>query len=161
MWIGNKNHSIILSFTFHALRNFLPLIHIPPYPFVNFQNPMIYYILSLSHSWNVKCELGNNSLNNFICHLSWFRKLSPTHIHPLISICEFSKPYKLLFLEFESFVNSWMWIGKKSLNNFISHFSFLKKLSPIHTHPHVSICEFLKPYELLFLEFESLITGWM
>ena len=64
----------------------------------------------------IKCKIGivkNSHSNNFICHLSWLRKLSPTHTHPLISmcefplisICEFSKPYKLLFFEFESFVN--------------------------------------------------------
>ena len=46
-----KIDSIILSVTYHSLRNFLPIIHIP-------------------------------------------------HIH-----CEFLKPYELLFLEFESFVN--------------------------------------------------------
>ena len=40
-----------------------------------------------------------NSLKNFISHLSWLKKLSPTHTHPLISICEFSKPYELLFFE--------------------------------------------------------------
>ena len=34
------------------------------------------------------------SLNNFISHLSWLRKLSLNHKQPLISICEFSKPYK-------------------------------------------------------------------
>ena len=33
-----KYHSIILSVTCHGLGNFPPLIHIPPYPFVNFQN---------------------------------------------------------------------------------------------------------------------------
>ena len=36
-----------------------------------------------------------------MCHLSWLGKLSPTHTHPLISICEFLKPYELLFFEFE------------------------------------------------------------
>ena len=46
-------------------------------------------------------ELGKNSLNNFICHLSWLKKLSPTHTHALISIHEFLKPYELLFFEFE------------------------------------------------------------
>ena len=45
----------------------------------------------------VKCELEKNSLNNLICHLSWFKKHPPTHTHPLISICEFTKPYELLF----------------------------------------------------------------
>ena len=41
-----KIHSIILSVTCHGLRNFPLLIHIPTYPFVNFQNPMSYYFLS-------------------------------------------------------------------------------------------------------------------
>ena len=44
-----KIHSIILSVTCHSLRNFPLLIHIPPYPFMNFWNPMIDYFLSLSH----------------------------------------------------------------------------------------------------------------
>ena len=40
-----------------------------------------------------------NSLNNFICHLSWLEKISPTHTHPLKTSHEFSKPYELLFSE--------------------------------------------------------------
>ena len=60
-----------------------------------------------------ECELGKNSLNNFICPLSWLKKLSPAHTHPLKPICEFLKPYELLFSEFESIVKCWMWIGKK------------------------------------------------
>ena len=32
------------------------------------------------------------------------RKVSLIHTHPLISICEFSKLYKLLFIELESFI---------------------------------------------------------
>ena len=47
-----------------------------------------------------------NSLNNLISDLSFFEKLSPNHTHPPISILELLKPYELLFLEFESFVNS-------------------------------------------------------
>ena len=43
-------------------------------------------------------------LNNFISYLSFLKKLCPTHTHPLTSICKFSKPYKLLFIEFESFL---------------------------------------------------------
>ena len=50
-------------------------------------------------------------------------------------------------------------LEKSPLNNFISHLSFLKKPFPIHTHPLISICEILKPYELLFLEFESFVKG--
>ena len=48
--------------------------------------------------------MGKNSLNNFICHLSWLKKLSPAHTHPLKTIREFSKPYELLFSELESLV---------------------------------------------------------
>ena len=103
----------------------------------------------------MNCE--KKSFNNFIYHLSWLRKLSPTHTHPRISICKFSKPYELLFFEFESFINGWMQIEKNLLNNFICHLSWLKKLSLNHTNPPISIHEFSKPYELLFLEFESFI----
>ena len=35
-----------------------------------------------------------NLLSNFICHLSWLEKLSPTHTHPLKTIHEFLKSYK-------------------------------------------------------------------
>ena len=41
-----KIHSIILSITCQGLINFPPLIQIPLYPFVNFQNPVSYYFLS-------------------------------------------------------------------------------------------------------------------
>ena len=57
--------------------------------------------------YKVECELGKIILLilfNFICHLSWLKKLSPTHTHPFISICEFLKPYKLLFFELESLI---------------------------------------------------------
>ena len=52
------------------------------------------YLISM-----VECELRKNSLNNFICHLSWLKKLSPAHTHPLISIHEFLIAYELLFFE--------------------------------------------------------------
>ena len=38
-----KMYSIILSVTCHGSRNFPPLIQIPSYPFMNFQNPKSYY----------------------------------------------------------------------------------------------------------------------
>ena len=41
-----KIHSIILSVTCHGLRNFPLLIQISSYPFVNFWNPVSYYVLS-------------------------------------------------------------------------------------------------------------------
>ena len=103
-----KIHSITLSVTCHSIRNFSPLIHNPSYPFMNFWNSTIDYFLSLSHSWKIESELENNSLNNFICHLSFHKKLFPTHTQPLISICEFLKLYNWLFLEFESFMKDWM-----------------------------------------------------
>ena len=108
-----KIHSIILCITCHGLRNFPPLIHIPSYPFMNFQNPASYYFwVRVTHKM-LNVNWGKNSLNNFMYHLSWFQKLSSTHTHPLISIHEFSKPCELLFFELESLIKCWMWIGKK------------------------------------------------
>ena len=102
--------------------------------------------------------IGKNSINNFISHLAWLKKLSPTHTHPLISICEFSIAYKLLFFELESLIKCWM---LNSLNNFIWHLSWLEKIFPTHMHPLISIHQFLKPYELLYFELESLVKCWM
>ena len=48
--------------------------------------------------------MGKNSLNNFMCHLSWLKKLSPAHTHPLKTIHEFSRTYELLFSELESLI---------------------------------------------------------
>ena len=160
-----------------------------------------------------------NSLNNFICHLSWLEKLSPTHTHPLISICEFSKPYELLFFEFEFWptpppplhdpphpfmthsphptpphpwyifghkgaffhgllhyvsllwvIIFWVRVTHKMLNvNWekihsiilsVTHHG-LRNFAPTHTHPLKPIREFLKPYQLLFFELESLVKCWM
>ena len=61
---------------------------------------IIFWVRVTHKILNVNWE--KNSLNNFICHLSWFQKLSPAHTHPLTTIREFSKPYKLLFSELES-----------------------------------------------------------
>ena len=86
----------------------------------------------------VECKLGKNLLNNFIFHLSFLNKLSPYYTHPRISICEFLKPYELLFLEFESFVNVKY---EKSLNTFTCHLSWLRNLCPfihIPSYPFVN-----------------------
>ena len=98
----------------------------------------------------VQCQLEKNSLNSFICDLSFLKKLFPIHTHRLIPIHEFLKSYDWLFLEFESFLKSWMSIGNKFTNNFIFHLSFFQKLSPIHTHPLIPIHEFFKFYDWLF-----------
>ena len=50
-----------------ALRNFAPLIHIPRYPFVNFQNPMSNYCLP-------SFEYKNNN-NNFIIIIVLYSQL--------------------------------------------------------------------------------------
>ena len=156
-----KIHSIILSVTCHGLRNFPLLIHIPSKPFMNFWNPMSYYFwVRVTHKMlNVNCIKIHSIILSVTCH--GLRNF-PLLIHiPFISICEFLKPCELLFFELESLIKCWMWIGKNSLNNFICHLSWLKKLSPTHTHPLKTICEFLKPYELLFFELESLVKCWM
>ena len=48
-------------------------------------------------------------------------------------------------------------VDKNSPNNFIYHLSWLKKLSPAHTHPLISIHESLTAYELLLFKLELLI----
>ena len=40
--------------------------------------------------------MRKNSLNNIISHLSWLKKLSPTHTHPLISIREFFETLQVI-----------------------------------------------------------------
>ena len=83
-----------------ALRNFPPLIHIHSQPFVNFQNPISYFFeLELL----VKCWFWIGiKIHSIILSLTYHQlnKLSPTHTHPLKTVCEFSKPYELLFFEF-------------------------------------------------------------
>ena len=98
--------------------------------------------------------MEKTSPNNFSSHLSFLKKLSSNHTPPPISLCEFLKSYEILFLEFDSFINGWMWIGKHSIILSCTWHS-LKKILPISIH------KFCKPYELLFLEFESFVKGWM
>ena len=112
---------------------------------------MIIYDYILWMWLKVECELKKNSLNNLIWHLSWFKKHPPTHTHPLISIWEFSKPYELLFLEFELLVKWKCELWNKSLNNFICYLLFLKKLSPNHTHSPYPFMNFWNPTSFYFL----------
>ena len=82
--------------------------------------------------------MEKNSLDNFICHLSFLKKLSPIHTHPLISIHEFLKPYELLCLEFESFIKGWMWIGKKNHPIILSVTCHcLRNFPHSYTSPHI------------------------
>ena len=161
-----KIHSIILSFTCHGFKKLSPTHTHPLKTICEFSKP--YKLLIFELELLIKCWIwiGKKiSLNNFIFHLSWFEKLSPTHTHPLKTICEFSKPYELLVFEFRvthKMLNvNW---DKISLNNFIFHLSWFEKLSPTHTHPLKTICEFSKPYELLFfwvrVTHKMLIVTW-
>ena len=76
-----------------------------PHPYTSPQNHLwIFETLWVIIFWvRVTHKMSNvmhkNLLSNFICHLSWLKKLSPTYTHPLVSIHEFSKPYELLFFE--------------------------------------------------------------
>ena len=51
--------------------------------------------------FTVSLLVDKNSLSNFICHLSWPKKLPPAHTHCPETICEFLIAYKLLFFELE------------------------------------------------------------
>ena len=89
--------------------NKLSLTHTnPSYPFVNFQNPMSYYFwVRVTHKMlNVK--LHKNLLNNFICHLSWLKKLSPhSYKFPPIHMWTFKTLRVIIF---------WVRVSHKMLN---------------------------------------------
>ena len=107
MWVGKKIHSILLPLICHFLRNFLALytsLHINLCIFDTIQ-------VIISQVWVIRKRLNVNwkKINSIIlCHLSFLKKLYPIHTHPLISICEFSKPYELLLF--------WVWVICKRLN---------------------------------------------
>ena len=103
-----KIHSIILSVTCHGLRNFPSLIHIPSYPFLNFQNPMSYYFFELESL--IKCWMWIGKKIHLIilsitCH--GLRNFPLSHTHPLISICKFSKTLRVGW----GWGHMWVWWG--------------------------------------------------
>ena len=75
-----KIHSII--FCHFYIKKLSPLIHIPSISIRKFLKPYDWFI---SWVWvickRLKCELGKNSLSNFICHLSFLKKPFPPLIH--------------------------------------------------------------------------------
>ena len=83
-----KIHSIILCVTCHGLRNFAPAHTHPLISIHEFSKP---YELLFSELGSL-IKLYKNSLNNFMCDLSWLEKIFPTHTYPLISIHEFWSP---------------------------------------------------------------------
>ena len=150
-----KIQSVILSVTCLSLINFPPLIHIPSYAFINFWNPTSYYFLSLSHSLKVECELENNSLNIFICHLSFLKKLSPLINIPFICIHEFLKPYELYFLSLSHLKKRLNENWKKIPSIMLSvTCNSLWNFPPLIHIPHIHSLIYLKPFKLLFHVFE-------
>ena len=111
--------------------------------------------------WRLNVNWKKNSINNFISHLSWIKKLSPTHTHALISICKFLKPYELLFLEFESFVKCKIWIVKrKSLKIILSVTCHgFGNLSPSYTSPHIHLWIFETLWVIIFVVW--VICKWL
>ena len=105
---------------------------------------------------NVNWE--KNSLNNFICHLSWLKKLSPANTHPLKTSHEFLKPYELLFSELRV-THKMLNLNWEKIHSIILSVTChgLRNFAPANTHPLKTSHEFLKPYELLFSELESLV----
>ena len=121
---------------------------------------IIFWVRVTHKMLNVNWE--KNSLNNFICHLSWFKKLCPySYTSPHIHLWIFETLWVIIF---------WVRVTHKMLNlNWEKIHSIilsvtchgLRNFAPTHTHPLKTICEFFRPYELLFSELESLIKCWM
>ena len=132
-WI--KFHSIIWSVTCHGLRNFPLLIHIPLYPFVNFQNPMSYYLLSLSfdppHPNMTQPILPHPYMTHPIPTPTWHTH--PTLPHPTSSwptTPPYPTPGTFLGTKEPFFMGCFtvsLLVDKNSLNNFICHLSWLVK----------------------------------
>ena len=74
-----------------------PFVNFPLYPFVNFKTLWVIFFEFVSHKWlNANWDKIDSII--YICHLSFLKKLSPNHTHPLISIHKFLKPYEFYFL---------------------------------------------------------------
>ena len=75
---------------------------------------IIFWVRVTHKMLNVNWE--KNWLNNFISHLSWFQKLSPTHTHPLktMSRGKFLKPWqvrdKIIEWIFSQFTFKILWV---------------------------------------------------
>ena len=114
-----KIHSIILSVICHGLRNFLLLIHIPLYPFVNFWNPISYYFwVRVTHKMlNVNCIKIHSIIIPVTCH---GLKKYPLLIHiPSYPFVNFWSPTSYYFSSKSHSLNVEGELGKNSLNNFI------------------------------------------
>ena len=97
--------------------------------------------------------MGKNSLNNFICHLSWLKELSPTHTNPLVSPYIHSWIFETLQV-----IIFWVRVTLKKLNvNWEKIHSIilsvtchgLRNFPLTHTHPLKTIHEFSTPYQVI------------
>ena len=97
-----KIHSVILSVTCHGLRNFASAHTHPPKTIHEFSKP---YKLLFSELESL-VKLYKNLLNNFICHLSWLKKLC---------LCSYTSPRVLK-------IHEWFWGDVyEQRQSFLSH----------------------------------------
>ena len=160
-----KIYPIILSVTCHGLINF-PLTHTNSLTSIckifKTLQVIIFWVRVTCKMLNVNCIKIHSIIISITCQ-GWINfHTHTTHTIPLISICEFKKPYELLFFELESL--------KKMLKvNCIKIYSIIlsvtchglinfPSLIQIPSHPCV---KFSERYELLFFELESLVKCWM
>ena len=132
-------------------KTFPPLIHIPSYPIVQILKTLwvvIFWVWVIHKRLNVNWTKIDSIIFSVTCH--GLENFASTHTHPLISIHEFSKPYRLIIF--------WIWVISKWLNanwekidsiilSVICH--SLRKFPLIIHHPPISIHEFLKPWQVI------------
>ena len=93
-----KIHSIILSVTYHGLRNFTPLIHIPSKPFVNFQTlwVIIFWVRVTCKKLNVYWEKIHSIILSVTCR--GLRNCTPLIHIPSYPFMNFRNPVSYYFL---------------------------------------------------------------
>ena len=93
-----KIHSIILSVTYHGLRNFSLLIHIPLYPFMNFDSlwVIIFWVRVTHKKLNVNWEKIHSLILSVTCH--GLRNFPPLIHIPLYPFVNFWQPMSYYFL---------------------------------------------------------------
>ena len=93
-----KIHSIILCVTCHGLRNFTPLIHIPPKPFMNFETlwVIIFWVGVTRKMLNVNWKKIHSVILSVTCH--GLGNLPPFIHIPSYPFVNFSKPISYYFL---------------------------------------------------------------
>ena len=156
-------HSIFLSVTCHGLRNFAPT-HTHPLKAMSWIFKTLWVIIF----WvRVTCKMLNvtwdkNSLNIFICHLLWLKKLCP---------CSYTSPQNHLWIVKTVWVIIfWVRVTHKMLNvNWEKIHSIILSVTchglrnfPLLIHiPSKPFMNFWNPVIYYFFELESLVKCWM